>query len=284
VRSNMLDQLDHFIYDAKLRAAMPRSMDSRIVIVDIDEKSLAETGRWPWGRNKLAQLTDELFDQQKVAAVGFDVVFAEPDDSSGLRQLQHLAQNELRDQSGFVARLSQLQSSLDYDAQFAQALNNRPVVLGYYFTSDRQGRASGQLPEPVMAASSVQGRVPRVTSWDGFGASLPLFAQAAPHAGYFNSITESDGVVRALPLIAEHKGQYYESLSLALFRLLLGNPALEPGFPKDRFFARQAQGLESLAPKGHDAGHSGRCACGDLGSVSRAWWPRRRLLPLHLGQ
>jgi adenylate cyclase len=54
-----------------------RTLDERVVIVDIDEKSLAKVGRWPWGRNKLAELTNELFDRQKIALLGFDVVFAE---------------------------------------------------------------------------------------------------------------------------------------------------------------------------------------------------------------
>jgi adenylate cyclase len=79
----------------------PRTLDERIVIVDIDEKSLAEVGRWPWGRNRLAELVDELFERQKGHA-GFDVVFAEADESSGLKRLRQLAQSELRDQAGFV--------------------------------------------------------------------------------------------------------------------------------------------------------------------------------------
>src|SRR5687767_8971688 len=81
-----LNRLDDIIYDARLRASMPRTMDDRIVIVDLDEKSLAEVGRWPWSRNKLAGLVDELFDRQKIELLGFDVVFAEPDESSGLKR------------------------------------------------------------------------------------------------------------------------------------------------------------------------------------------------------
>jgi pSer/pThr/pTyr-binding forkhead associated (FHA) protein len=56
LRIGVLQRLDDIIYDARLRATMPKTLDDRIVIVDIDEKSLAEVGRWPWGRNKLAEL------------------------------------------------------------------------------------------------------------------------------------------------------------------------------------------------------------------------------------
>ncbi len=245
----VLQRLDDIIYDARLRATMPRTLDDRVVIIDLDEKSLAEVGRWPWSRNRLAELTDELFDRQKVALLGFDVVFAEADNSSGLKRLTELAQNELRDQSGYVERLKSLQASLDYDAIFAKSLEKRPVVLGYYLTSDRDGRTSGVLPASVMTKSDLLGKPIGFTSWSGFGSNIAQLASAAPAAGHLNPIAESDGVVRSLPLIAEHKGQYYESLSLAMFRILAGSPTVVPGFPKDRFLSRSYQGLESIQLK-----------------------------------
>ena len=136
---DVFKRLDDIIYDGRLRATMPKTVDDRIVIIDIDEKSLAEVGRWPWSRNKMATLVDELFDRQQAAIVGFDIVFAEADDSSGLKRLRQLASEELRDQPGFAERLTQIQGSLDYDAAFARSLQKRSVVMGYYLTSDRDG-------------------------------------------------------------------------------------------------------------------------------------------------
>ena len=245
----VLERLDDIIYDARLRATMPRTLDERIVIVDIDEKSLAEIGRWPWGRNKMAGLVDELRTRQKVAMIGFDVVFAEADDSSGLKQLRQLAENELKGQPGFSEKLGQLQPALDYDALFAKSIDKQAVVMGYYMTSDRDGRVSGVLPQPVMDAQLLQGRPVKFTSWNGYGANIAALATAAPIGGFFNSITESDGVVRSIPLLAEFKGQYYESLSLAMFRMLVGSPHVEPGFPRERFLSRNYQGLESVLLK-----------------------------------
>jgi len=57
-----VNRLENFTYDVRLNLMMPGTVDDRIVIVDIDEKSLQEEGRWPWGRNKLAQMVDKLFD------------------------------------------------------------------------------------------------------------------------------------------------------------------------------------------------------------------------------
>ena len=97
----VLERLENIIYDTRLRATMPRTLDERIVIVDIDEKSLDRVGHWPWGRDKLAALTQELFERQQVALVGFDVLFAEADGSSGLANLERLAKGPLRAQTGF---------------------------------------------------------------------------------------------------------------------------------------------------------------------------------------
>ncbi len=245
-RIGVLQSLDHIIYDARLRLTSPKTLDPRIVIVDIDEKSLAEVGRWPWGRNKLAQLTHELFENQHIALLGFDVVFAEADESSGLARLQELARSEFKDQPGFAERLRQLQPALDFDGAFAKALENRPVVLGYYLTSDRDGRVSGTLPAPAMTPDAAQGRQITATSWSGYGSNIDVLAKAAPLAGHFNSITDGDGVVRSLPLLAQYQGQYYESLALAMFRVVAGSPTVVPGYSNERFLATHYQGLDRV--------------------------------------
>ena len=68
----LIQQLDNIIYDTRLKLTMPGKGDSRVVILDIDEKSLGEIGRWPWSRNVMARLMDKLFDKYGVAIVGFD--------------------------------------------------------------------------------------------------------------------------------------------------------------------------------------------------------------------
>lgn len=216
---SLVNRLDDQIYDVRLRLTMPANRDERVAIVDIDEKSLAQLGHWPWGRDQLALLADRLFQHYGIAALGFDVLFSESDTSSGLASLQALASGPLRDNPAFQQQLQQLSPRLDFDRRFAQALQGRPVVLGYYFSSDRDGRRKGELPAPVLSSTQVPPEGLQVLDWDGYGASLPTLARAAPRAGFFNSVTDEDGVVRALPLLSRHEGQYYESLALALYRV-----------------------------------------------------------------
>lgn len=246
-RIEALSRLDDVLYDARLRATNPKTLDQRIVIVDIDEKSLAEVGRWPWGRHHMARLVDELVERQNVAVVGFDVVFAEPDESSGLKRLRQLADGPLRDTPGFVSQLIGLQDTLDYDALFAKSLQNRRVVLGYYFSNDSGQLTNGQLPAPILPGDAFGDRAVGVSRWSGYGANIAPLAQAAPMAGFFNSITESDGVIRAVPLIAEFGGAYYEALALAIFRTLRGMPTVEPGYAEAPPYAvGQVQPLDSI--------------------------------------
>jgi adenylate cyclase len=235
---------------------MPRGVDRRVVILDIDEKSLQEVGHWPWPRNLLAQIVDKLFDKYQARVVAFDVVWAEADNSSGIRSLDQLAKNELKQVAGFHEVYKKLRPELDNDSQFAAAIKGRPVVLGYYLNSESPARIAA-LPEPVLPKGTFAGRNITVTSWVGYGGNLPALMGAAANAGHFNPLTDPDGVVRRVPMIAELDGAYYEALSLAVVRteiaLQTGKfPRVEPGYPAEQqnfqkfMSARNYGGLEWL--------------------------------------
>ncbi len=225
--------MDAYLYDVRVRVSMPDTPDDRIVIVDIDEKSLAEIGRWPWGRNVLSDLVRKLTDDYQVAVIGFDVVFAEPDDSSGLKVLESIAKDRLKGDVGFQRTLKTLRPRLDYDAQFADTLRGRPAVLGYYFSGKHETKHAGALPEPVFPAGTFVGHDQAFVSWGGFGGNLPGLQAAAASAGHFNPLIDFDGSTRRVPLIVKYQDAYYESLSLAMLRQLLGDSQLSLGFPDD---------------------------------------------------
>jgi adenylate cyclase len=241
-----ITQLDNIIYDARLQVTMPRGVDERIVILDIDEKSLQEVARWPWPRDVMADVIEKLFDKYGVAIVAFDVVFAEADHSSGIRVLDELALGALKEVPSFLQSYRELRPRLDNDARFAQAIKGKPVVLGYYLNSEKNAKRIAAIPEPVLPKGTFQGRNIPFTSWVGFGGNLEQIARNAASAGHFNPITDDDGVVRRVPMIAELDGAYYEALSLAVVRTILGFPKVEPGYAPDRFLQRGYTGLEWL--------------------------------------
>ncbi len=241
-----ITQLDNIIYDARLQITMPRGVDQNIVILDIDEKSLQEVARWPWPRDVMAGLVHKLFDKYQIGIVGFDVVFAEADYSSGIRSLEQLAQGQLKDVPAFQQALRELRPTLDNDALFAQAIKGRPVVLGYYLSSENDAKRIAAIPEPVLPKGTFQGRNINFTSWIGYGGNLKKFQDNAASAGHFNPLPDPDGIIRRVPMIVELDGAYYESLSLAVVRTILGFPKVEPGYAPDRFLQRGYSGLEWL--------------------------------------
>jgi adenylate cyclase len=242
-----IQQLDNILYDYRLRLTMPGGVDDRIVILDIDEKSLKEEGRWPWSRDRLALLMDKLFDRYGVAVAGFDVVFAEKDESSGFKVLQGLARNQLKGVPQFQSALEKIRPQLDYDNLFADKLLNRNTVLGYYLSNSVNGAAksvSGALPYPVFDAGTFKGRPIAFTQWDSYGGNLPELQRNAASGGHFNPLMDSDGVVRRIPMVVEYNGEYYESLALAMVRTLLGTSRLAPGYASGK--SADYAGLEWL--------------------------------------
>lgn len=234
LQPRILQQLSDFSYDTRLRLTMPKTVDPRIVILDIDERSLATEGHWPWPRNRLAQLVNMLFDDYKVALVGFDVVFAEHDRSSGLGELEHLAAGPLHDDQPFTKQLDQLRGTLNWDETFGHSLRGRPVVLGYYFNNDPKSR-TGQLPPPVLPVkeAGLTG-IPFIRA-SGYGANLPVLQENARSAGFFqNQLVSQDGVFRRVPLLIKHQGNLYESLPLAVISAITGDPFIVPVTDKDK--------------------------------------------------
>ncbi|MBT8137063.1 MAG: adenylate/guanylate cyclase domain-containing protein [Gammaproteobacteria bacterium] len=220
-----LERLEAFAYDARLVLTMPQTPDDRVVIVDIDEESLTAEGQWPWGRNKLAQLVNNLFDKYQVKVVGFDVVFPEPDRGSGLAVLASLAEGSLSTDTEFIEQLPQLRDSLDWDNIFARSLNERATVMGYVFREDNSTASIGGLPAPVLnsAGNEINFHTPKAHT-----GNYGVLQNAALTGGFFDNPTvDEDGVYRRVPVLQQFDGKLYESLALAVTRAAVGFPDIE---------------------------------------------------------
>ncbi|SAK60329.1 two component system histidine kinase [Caballeronia calidae] len=243
-----VESLDAMIYDAKVRLFMPRTTDARIAILDIDEKSLAELGRWPWDRARMAALVDALFSRERIAVLGFDMVFADPDASSGLPVLDELARGALADDAGYRRALDALAPRLDYDQRFADALAGHPVVLGYYFSN--QDASSGAIAAPLMSAGAFGTHPFTLFDWTSYGSNLPALQKAARRAGYFNPVIDFDGSVRRVPLVAAYRDGVYGALSLEVIRALFGDASVTPIFDDPHDPAAPLAGLALTTPRG----------------------------------
>jgi adenylate cyclase len=234
-----LQRAEAWLYDVWLQNTAPAAMDDRVAILDIDEASLKSLGRWPWSRDIMSKLVDQLFDHYYVGAVGFDVVFAEPDRSSGLDILEQLAQRELSGDPAFQAAFRQLAPRLDYDGRFARALADRPVSLGFYFIPAGFGTAkSGVLPPASLPSTAFEPMRPGLPPATGFGANLAIFENAAQGAGFFNMRADADGTARQMSLVAPFGKGYYPTLSASALRVAFGGDPLKAGVEQTSLLGR----------------------------------------------
>jgi len=244
---NTVERMDSFLSGMRMRLT-PAVHDPRIVIVDIDEKSLVEVGRWPWNRDVIARLVGQLSTHYESAAVGFDVLFAEPDNTSGYAVLERLAHGALKDVAGFGVRVAALRGQLDYDGLLAHALEGQPVVLGYN-VSARQ--AKGLLPAPAFTLEDLNGRTLDAIATPGYEANLERLQKAAAGAGIFTAVTDADGILRSSPLLMRIGDGYYPSLALATAAVAMDAKAIKPLFVSniDQLSAseRANGGLDAIA-------------------------------------
>jgi len=183
-----------------LRRAQPLSRpDPRIAIVDVDERSLAALGQWPWRRDRLGALVDRLR-ESGARAIALDLVFAEPDRASP--------------------------ANADVDELFAATLRRGGVIVGYAFTfgvgsgSDREC-VLHPLPVTVVEPMGSDGEWPMFTA-TGTVCSLPTLTAAAGASGFLNATPDTDGILRRVPLVIQMGGHVYPSLALAAARPFLG--------------------------------------------------------------
>ena len=235
-----MQRAEAWLYDVWLKRTAAAGKDDRVAILDIDEASLKSVGRWPWSRDTLTTLVRQLFDRYGVAAVGFDVVFAEPDTSSGLDTLKQLARRDLAGSRDFQAALKQLAPRLDYDARFAAALAERPVSLGYYFIPAGYGDTrTGMLPPPSLPAAAFAPMLPGTPLPTGYGANLAGFQRAAQGAGFFNMRADADGTARRMNLVTPFGEGYYLALSASTLRVAFGGDPVTAGVEQSSLLGRQ---------------------------------------------
>jgi adenylate cyclase len=182
--------------------------DSPVRVVDIDDASLTAIGQWPWPRNVLATLTSRL-GEMGAAAIGYDVLFPEPDRLSPARI------------AGLPAWALGANSKLaDYDQQFAGALSQTPSILGF-----SESVTSKLLPEAAKVGFAISGvdPTPSIPHMPGAVVPLKVLADAAPGLGALSLKSEDSAtIVRQLPLVWSNGKQLFPTLAAEALRMALG--------------------------------------------------------------
>jgi adenylate cyclase len=174
-----------------------------VVIVDVDERSLTVIGQWPWRRDLVAALIDQLRDLG-ASVVALDIVFAESDRYAD--------------------------DGPNPDVALEETLRSGRVILGYALTFDDPGDAPRRCVHHPIGLAIVGGEnEPATDSFfraTGAVCNLPNLAQAAGVSGFLNAAPDADGIVRRVPLVVELDSRMYPALALAAVSAATGSQSV----------------------------------------------------------
>ena len=194
-RPAALANVEYAVYDRLVRWTPTRPPSGKIVIVDVDEKSLTRIGQWPWRRDVISKLIDSLRDRG-AAAVALDIMFPESDRYEG--------------------------TGRSPDLVLADTLRKGRAILGYGLLFDPTGEApkpcvQHALSLPIIRGAGVQTEDPFFQATSAV-CNIPTLTDAAQASGFLNAAPDPDGILRRAPLLMQYRGRVYPALSLAAVR------------------------------------------------------------------
>ena len=213
--------------DPRVKTARP------VAIVDIDEKSLAKLGQWPWPRTRIADLVTNLT-RLGAVVIAFDVIFSEPD-----RLNPDVAADTFRNLD--EATREKLRALPSNDQIFADAMRRSRVVLGESGLPSVQKELDKTLPVTGLA---MLGEDPQrfMFNFPGLLRNTPVLEAAAGGRGLLTINPERDGIVRRVPMIMEAQGTTMPSLSFEMLRVATGTDTI--------FIKSDVAGIRSIGVKG----------------------------------
>jgi adenylate cyclase len=215
--------------DPRVKAARP------VTIVDIDEKSLAKLGQWPWPRTRIADLVTNLT-RLGAVVIAFDIVFAESD-----RLNPDVAADTIRNLDEETrAKLRALPSN---DQLFADAIRRSRVVMGESGLPYVVSEFDKSLPLTGLAMLGEEPQ-PFLLNFPGLLRNVDVLEQAAAGRGLFTIRTERDGIVRRVPMMMQAQGATMPSLSFEMLRVATGTDTI--------FIRADKAGIKSFAVKGFE--------------------------------
>ncbi len=203
------ERMRNTVFDS-WQAASPRDLSATDVrVVMIDNQSIAAVGSWPWPRYYLARLTEEL-NGRGAKVIAFDILLSEQD-----RVRPETFVSLYPELSKEAA--TEVQALEPMDELFGKVIGTAPVVLAH------AGTGEAQHGQPVLIDAPISGALPpRVDSWRGELAAIPVLDDVALGHGLANGKPDSDGVTRAVPLIMRAAGKPRPGFALEVARLAAG--------------------------------------------------------------
>ena len=206
-----------------------------VVIVDLDEKSLAEIGQWPWARTTFADLLLKV-GACEPKSIGLDIVFPENDRASPKNYVDYF-----KDKGLFAPDVEFSEDAMDNDLALGEAIADLPMlVLGYVFDdlndpSDKKDSPK-RIDETPFPMCNVKRVGPEEAPFEFVWArdvilNIGEISAGAATEGFFNTLPDKDGTMRKVPLFIELFSEVgsveYPSLALEMLRAGMGEQGVK---------------------------------------------------------
>ncbi len=217
--SKLVNNLDAYIYDTMVVwNPIDYNELARVIIIDIDDASLSKEGRWPWPRNKLANLILKL-KEDGVVVIGIDIIMSDPEINyaNGLKsriseKTSTITTTEFTQLNSLLDKVAPI---VDNDQALANAISEYDVALGFLF-HELSSVKIGVLPQALKTENGeiLHPKEYKVQLFHGYNASLGLLTKASNHGGFVTNLPDFDGVLRHGLLLGSINDQVYPSLPL----------------------------------------------------------------------
>ena len=212
------DRLQAAWFDA-CQSLAPREVSVLpVTVVEIDQKSLAAIGQWPWPRTQLARLVN-IINRADAAAIGLNILMPEADALSAERLL---AESTVENASVLAA----LQSLVSNDAVLAGALASAPAVL--VFAGSAEATRTPLRTAPITVLARRNGDAVGELAVARHGGALTSIDELNRQASGWGliSVDTTRGIVRRMPLVASVQGTLVPTLAVEMLRVAYRAPSI----------------------------------------------------------
>ena len=235
-RLPFLESIEFKAYDLRSKLRQTLKSPEEIVLVTIDDESIAQLGRWPWPRTRIARAVD-LIAAAGPRTIGLNILFSEPEQDQGLVEVKRLeerykellvSRKVLQRGADFSLEFASSMVALDSDSKLLASIQGAGNVVVPLMFAANTTRAKVAAAPPEISSGAVHQTVPAdayVIFQEKMIPPLLPFAAAAAGLGHVNLFTESDGVFRRDAPLVQYDGALYPSYAL---RLVMAYQGLTP--------------------------------------------------------
>ncbi|MBI5047402.1 MAG: CHASE2 domain-containing protein [Deltaproteobacteria bacterium] len=232
-KAGFLETVELKSYDLRMRLFPPAKASEEIVIVAIDDESIAKLGRWPWPRIRIADVIKKI-SQAGAKVIGLNIIFSEPEESSGLIAIDALEKKfseldivKAKGGKEFLGEIEKIKKDLNRDEKLAvavEASHNVVFPIAFDFSSGMQTTVNADelSDSDVAAKAAIPGSQLSAPLAFRMIRPLPGLSRAAVDMGHINRFPDADGVSRHDLLLVNYNNRLYPSFPLAVAANFLG--------------------------------------------------------------